>query len=120
MVAIEELAAFLNALSHHHRVHIIQELRNGEMDVNSLRTALKASQSSVSQHLKVLRSRQLIIERHAGRHVYYRLAQPAIAQWLLDGMRFIEGDVGRVERVRTSVKKAHSLWSETVSSKRNK
>ncbi|MSQ97144.1 MAG: ArsR family transcriptional regulator [Gemmataceae bacterium] len=72
----KELAGFLGVLSHPHRIHIIEELRDGERDVNSLQAALGISHSGVSQHLMLLRAHRLVNERRQGRRVFYHLLQP--------------------------------------------
>ena len=39
-----------------------------------------ASQSNVSQHLAILRQRQIVKTRKAGSSIYYRVASPKISQ----------------------------------------
>ena len=89
-VVAKEMANFLGVLAHPHRVRIIQELRSGEMDVNTLQSILEVSHSRVSQHLSVLRSHRIVSERREGRHVFYRLQQPSMAKWILDGLLFLD------------------------------
>ena len=75
----KQLGDFLGVLSHPHRIRIIEELRDGEKDVNSLRVALGISHSGVSQHLMVRRTNRLVCERREGRHVFYHLRQRGLA-----------------------------------------
>lgn len=89
-VAARELADLLSVLSHPCRVQIIEELRSEERNVNSLQELLGISHSGVSQHLALLRTRKLLKERRAGRHVYYRLVDPGVAEWLRQGVVFLE------------------------------
>ncbi len=109
----KELAGIFGILSHPDRVRIVAELRNGEKDVNSLQSALGVSHSRVSQHLSGLRAHRLVVERRDGRHVFYHLAQPALAHWLLDGLAFVEGELQMNEQIRQAVEQVRTMWRET-------
>ncbi|MBM3761462.1 MAG: helix-turn-helix transcriptional regulator [Acidobacteria bacterium] len=109
----KEMAEFLGVLAHPHRVRIVQELRNGEMDVNSLQNVLEISHSRVSQHLSVLRSHRVVTERRDGRHVYYRLLQVKLAQWLVDGLDFLNHEAAHQNEVQDALRKSRCLWSES-------
>jgi len=110
-VATKELANLFGVLSHPQRVRIIEELRDEEHDVNFLADALGVRHSRVSQHLSQLRSHRLVKMRRDGRHVYYRLANPEIAVWLLQGLRFIEAELLREDDIHAAVEKARAVWS---------
>ena len=107
----KELAEFLGVLSHPHRIRIIEELREGEHDVNALQKALGISHSGVSQHLMVLRANRLVSERREGRHVYYQLRQPEIAGWLLEATRFLERETVEGDELRKAIGKARKEWA---------
>lgn len=107
----KELASLLGVLSHPHRVRIIQELRQGERDVNTLQAALGGSHSGASQHLSLLRAHRVVSERRDGRRVLYQLRDPELAAWLWDGLRFLGGDVVAEEEVRTAVRNVRKLWT---------
>lgn len=113
----EKLGRVLGVLSHPHRLHIIEELRREERDVASLQAALGISHSGVSQHLALLRSHALVVERREGRHVFYRLQKPELAGWLLDGLRFIEPGAEQTE-LRAAVRDARALWGGPPSRRR--
>ncbi len=106
----KELADLLNVLAHPHRIRIVEELRSGEMDVNGMQAILGVSHSRVSQHLSVLRSHRIVVERRDGRHVFYRLVQPGLSGWLLDGLAFLAGGAQHGDEVREAVEKTESLW----------
>lgn len=106
----KELADFLRVLSHPHRIRIIEELRDAELDVNSLQDALGISHSGVSQHLMVLRSHRLVSERREGRRVFYQLRQPEIASWLMEATHFLENDSAVVE-LRKAIDKTRKSWA---------
>ena len=107
----KELAKLLGVLSHPHRIRIIEELRDSERDVNALQAALGVAHSAVSQHLSLLRSHRLVEERREGRHVFYRLSQPTIAQWLLGGLDFLEGSIAQAAELRTAIEETRTVWS---------
>jgi len=110
-VAAQELSKFMAVLSHAQRIRIVEELQNGELDVNTLSERLGASHSRISQQLRLLRSHRLVAERRAGRHVYYRLTQPKLARWLMGGLDFLEGELDRGARRKGLLEEARSLWS---------
>jgi DNA-binding transcriptional ArsR family regulator len=97
-------------------VRIVEELRAGEHDVNFLAEVLQVSHSRVSQHLALLRSHHIVRDRRDGRHVFYALSQPGLAQWLLEGLAFVEADLARSQDVRSALEAARSLWSEPTES----
>lgn len=106
----KELSTFLGVLSHPHRIRIIEELRDGEHNVNSLRQTLGISHASVSQHLMVLRASRLVAERRQGREVFYHLQQPAIAAWLLEATRFLQQESTAQESLREAIDKTRHDW----------
>lgn len=55
------------------RIEIIERLKNGSMNVNSLAEALKISPSAVSQHLRVLKSAGLVEDKRKGYFIHYSL-----------------------------------------------
>src|SRR4029077_2004825 len=109
----KELSDFLAVLSHPHRIRIIEELRNGECDVNSLQNSLGISHSGVSQHLMLLRAHRLVAEQRRGRQVYYRLRQPEIASWLMDATQFLVQETVVAYELREAIKKTRRVWANT-------
>lgn len=108
----KELAELLSVLSHPQRIRIVEELHGCEKDVNSLAEILKISPSGVSQHLSVLRTAKLIIERKQGRNVFYHLRHESLAAWLLDGLKFAGPVKQEVDEFLLAAKKARALWSD--------
>lgn len=107
----KELAALFGVLGNPHRVRLVEELRDAEVDVNGLQRALGISHSSVSQHLAVLRAHRVVTERREGRHVYYRLTQTALADWVRTGLDFIERDLDQEHEIRSAVEQVRVIWS---------
>jgi DNA-binding transcriptional ArsR family regulator len=73
-------AEFCQSLSDPKRLQIIQELRTGERSVSELAEALGLKQSNTSQHLAILRKIGVVLPRKEGNMVYYKLANPKIAE----------------------------------------
>ena len=109
--ASKELAKFLGVLAHPDRIQIIEELRGGELDVNSLQQLLGVAHSRVSQNLSILRSHRLVEERRQGRHVYYRLVQPRIAAWLVEALTFLQREASLNDEIRSALDQARQKWT---------
>lgn len=107
----KELADFLGVFSHPDRIRLVEELRSGESDVHGLQERLGLSQSRVSQHLAVLRARWVVTERRESRHVYYRLRQPDLADWITTGLELLERQFEAVGRRRDDLEEVRLLWS---------
>ncbi len=108
-VVAKELADLLGAIAHPARIRMIQELRAGERDVNSLSEAVELSQSSASQHLMVLRAHRVVAERREGRHVFYRLRQTKFADWLTDAVDLLPEAAQEFDQVREAIQKVRSV-----------
>jgi DNA-binding transcriptional ArsR family regulator len=106
----KELAELFGVLSHPDRVRIIEELRDGERDVNALQALLGVSHSRTSQNLAVLRVHRIVAERREGRHVHYRLVQPELAPWILQGIHFLEADTISVQARQTAIDEVRQIW----------
>lgn len=80
-ITIYELQAEISkTLAHPLRIAMLHYLKDCEKTVNELTETLGASQSNVSQHLAILRQRQIVKTRKAGSTVYYRVSSPKISQ----------------------------------------
>lgn len=64
------------------RLRILKLLKEGELCVCEIMTALKKPQSSTSHHLSILREAGLVKERRDGKWSYYRLADGAVNEIL--------------------------------------
>ncbi len=73
-------AEISKTIAHPLRIAIIHYLKDGEKTVNDLTQTLGASQSNISQHLAIMRQRQIVKTRKDGSTVYYRVASPKISQ----------------------------------------
>ena len=80
MTVYELQAEISKTLANPLRIAIIHYLKDGEKTVSNLTETLGASQSNISQHLALLRQRQIVKTRKEGSTVYYRVASPKISQ----------------------------------------
>ena len=111
-LALTELASMLGVLAHADRIRIVEELRAGERDVNTLAEALETGQARVSQHLALLRAHKLVATRRDGRRVLYHLTRPAVAGWLIEGLDFLQAEVEAGELLADAVARARVRFGD--------
>lgn len=87
-------ADMCKVLSHSTRLEILNVLRRKEMSVGDLAGRLSVAIGNLSQHLNMMKQRQVLVSRKDGNVVYYRLANPKILrafdlirEILLEGMQ---------------------------------
>lgn len=88
---VQAIANCFHALAEPLRVQILELLRNQELCVCDLCTALQTPQSKLSFHLKVLKEAELVRSRQQGRWIYYSLNLPQLVvleQYLAEYRRF--------------------------------
>lgn len=73
------LARVFHGLADPTRLRIVQLLLAGELNVGELVAALGTPQGRVSSHLMCLRWCGFVATRRAGKYVYYRVADPRVA-----------------------------------------
>jgi ArsR family transcriptional regulator len=80
-------AGVFQALAHPTRIAIVELLRDEEeVPVSSIYETLRVEQANASQHLAVLRSKQIVVGRKKGNQVFYSLRDPILGK-ILDLMR---------------------------------
>jgi DNA-binding transcriptional ArsR family regulator len=78
--AADQASDLLKALSNRHRLLIICQLIDGERSVGELAEFLDLRDSTVSQHLALLRKDGLVSARRDGQTIFYSIAsEPARA-----------------------------------------
>ena len=76
--AADGASELLKALANRHRLMIVCQLIDGERAVGELAEVLKLRDSTVSQHLALLRKEGLVGTRRDGQTIYYSIAsEPA-------------------------------------------
>jgi DNA-binding transcriptional ArsR family regulator len=76
---LARVCEIFKALSEPIRLQLVLSLLGGERNVMHLVEGLGQPQSTVSRHLALLRSAELVRTRRAATHVYYRLADAHVA-----------------------------------------
>jgi DNA-binding transcriptional ArsR family regulator len=79
-------ASVFQALAHPTRIAVVEILREGPLSARAIQEKLHLEQANLSQHLAILRSRQIVVNRKEGNQVFYSLRSPALAE-VLDIMR---------------------------------
>src|ERR1700681_2001050 len=79
-------AEFFQALSNPTRIAIIELLRDGELSAGALIERLGLEQANASQHLAVLRSKHIVVNRKVGNQVFYSVRDRLILE-VLDVMK---------------------------------
>ena len=79
-------ADLFQALAHPTRIAILEQLRDGELSAGALIERLGVEQANASQHLAVLRTKNILTNRRAGNQVFYSVRDPLIIE-VLDVMR---------------------------------
>ncbi|MEM7687949.1 MAG: metalloregulator ArsR/SmtB family transcription factor [Pseudomonadota bacterium] len=112
-IVADELATVLRQISHPDRIRIIFRLQSGAQNVNDLALALDIPSTRASQHLAVLRAISLVETESRGQSRVYRLVQPELALWLIDGIDFIAHRLGRASA--KDIEHAKELWQQEAS-----
>lgn len=69
-------------LAHPTRIAIVELLRDGDLSAGQLIGKLGIEQANASQHLAVLRAKQIVASRKAGNQVYYSIRDRALVEVL--------------------------------------
>jgi ArsR family transcriptional regulator len=79
-------AGIFRALSHPTRIAILELLRERELSARAIQEKLGVEQANLSQHLAILRSHQIVLNRKDGNQVFYSIRNPLLVE-VLDIMR---------------------------------
>ncbi len=83
-------ADIFQALAHPTRIAIMELLQNGELSAGDLMERLGMEQANISQHLAVLRGKQLVVNRKEGNKVFYSVRDPIIIKVLALMRRYFQ------------------------------
>ena len=83
-------ADIFQALAHPTRIAIIELLEGGELSAGELMEKLRMEQANISQHLAVLRAKQLVVHRKVGNQVFYAVRDPIIIKVLALMRRYFQ------------------------------
>jgi DNA-binding transcriptional ArsR family regulator len=82
------------ALGHPTRIAILDLLREGEMGVGAFVEQLELEQANLSQHLAILRARQIVVARKSGSQVFYSIRDPLLWKVLDLMKKYFQKQVG--------------------------
>ncbi len=99
-------AEIFQALAHPTRIAILDLLRDGELTAGTFSDRLGLEQANLSQHLSVLRARQIVVARKAGNQVFYSVRDPLIWKMLDLMRRYFQKQVGESMALLEELEKA--------------
>ncbi len=73
---IEQASRSLKAMAHPLRLKVLCVLGSEEMSVQDIVSAVGTTQSNISQHLAILREKDILKARKDANKVYYRVGDP--------------------------------------------
>ena len=92
-ISLDAAVAAARALAHPARLRTVAILRAGELCVCQITAILELAPSTVSAHLKELRSAGLTTERRSGKWVHVRISDhPTARAWVKTALDAAEGD----------------------------
>jgi DNA-binding transcriptional ArsR family regulator len=102
-------ADFFQALAHPTRIAIVEQLRNGELSAGVLNERLGIEQANASQHLTVLRAKNILVNRKTGNQVFYSLRDPLIIEVLDIMRRYFHAHMNEVLATLKAIDKAEKI-----------
>lgn len=100
----EYKASIFQALGHPTRIAIVELLRHGELSAGTLQERLGIEQANVSQHLAILRNRQIVSNRKVGNQVLYSLRNPVLVEVLDIMRRYFHGHLKEAVQMLDEIK----------------
>jgi len=100
-------ARFFKALAHPVRVRLVELLVERSRSVQELQSALALDQSSVSQHLAVLRANHVVTARKEGTAVRYALRDSLVGDLLGVARRIFSNQLVGTQDMLRELKREH-------------
>lgn len=79
---VENVAGMLKTMAHPIRLKILCLLQDREMTVGEIREEVKTTNANVSQHLTILRNRDIISFRKDANFIFNKIADPRIIEMM--------------------------------------
>ena len=102
-------AGIFQALSHPTRIAIIEQLRQGELSAGELIERLGLEQANASQHLAVLRAKNIVSGRKEGNQVFYSVRDPLLVDVLDIMRRYFERHLSEAKSQLDALSDEHQL-----------
>jgi len=84
-----KIARMFKVLSVETRVQMIELLRDRSLCVNALAKSLGITPAAVSQHLRILRDAEMVIDDKRGYYVHYRLNERTLERFRVTAMQLL-------------------------------
>jgi rhodanese-related sulfurtransferase len=94
-----QFAAVAKSLAHAHRLEILEQLAQGERNVEVISKRTGLSVANTSQHLQQMRRAGIVAARREGKFIFYTLADEAVLDLVSALRRIAERNIAEVERV---------------------
>jgi len=98
-VLFAQFAAVAKALSHPHRLELLEQVAQGERSVEILAQKVGLSIANASQHLQHMLRTGMVTSRREGKFVFYGLADDAVLDLLSTLRKIAERNAAEVEQL---------------------
>lgn len=105
----KSLANLFKILAHSDRLRMVALISEEEIDVGHLCNAIGISQSSASQHLKLLRLNHLVSERREGKRIFYKLDSPLVKNLIINAVEIHSQELSKETKTVDLYKEMKSL-----------
>ncbi len=106
----KNIAELFKLLAHIDRLRILGLIHEDELDVSSIAEATQISQSSVSQHLKLLKLNHIVRERRDGKRVLYKVTSGLISKLVINALEFSAKSQAQETKNSGLIKEMKTLW----------
>lgn len=99
------------ALANPTRIAIVELLRDGEMSAGKLIERLGIEQANASQHLSILRTKLIVVNRKVGNQVFYSIRDPSLIEVLDILRRYFHSQLSKTVDMLEEAGQASSVGS---------
>jgi ArsR family transcriptional regulator len=111
---IKELERIFKALSEENRIRILKMLEVRPLCVCEMRYILKLAQSTVSEHLKILKDAGLIKAKQAGLFTEYQIVEDSNKRYVKEVLKILKGSLNQDKQVKRDKKMALRVRREDI------
>jgi DNA-binding transcriptional ArsR family regulator len=77
---IKRIAHILKAISHPTRLNILCVVSDGPLSISEIQERVGGTQSAISQHVEVMRTRGILVSRREGNRVLCSVSDPSVVE----------------------------------------
>jgi DNA-binding transcriptional ArsR family regulator len=85
-----KVANFFKAIEHPTRINILRAIKDHDFCVNDISDLLDLNQPNTSQHLAILKNKNILVKTKKGNEVCYHIKDPAIMNLIESAEEIIE------------------------------